>query len=217
VLDGLEAIHARGIVHRDLKPENILVGDSLELPVKISDFGVAKHLGASTHGPSTAKGLVLGTPAYMAPEQVAGSPPAPASDLYALAIILYQLIVGRHPFPAEGTREMLHHQLWTEAPIPWSLHPALKSVLERGLAKSPSKRFASVAEFRSALRGIENEILAEAGVVPRSSGSVKMVEPARPTRRVQALAQARRLTLALGFACAGLVALAVPHVISLVR
>ena len=204
ILDGLEAVHALGVVHRDLKPENVLITSGPDLVVKISDFGLAKRAGGS--GPVTAQGVVLGTPAYMAPEQVAGQLPSPASDLYAVAVMLYELVVGEHPFPrAATTREMLQAQLFTEPRVPWTLHPGLRRVLERGLAKSPEHRYQSAVQLRRALREVESDILGAAGIVSR----VSMPTP-RPRAPLPPASRLPRIAAAFGVACALLVAVLLP-------
>lgn len=185
LLDGLEAIHDAGVVHRDLKPENVLVTGGPDLVVKISDFGVAKRAGG--HGPVTAQGVVLGTPAYMAPEQVAGQQAGPSSDLYAVAVMLYEMVLGEHPFAREtSTRDMLNAQLFAEPRVPWTLHPGLRRVLEKGLVKAPEQRFQSAAAMRRALREVEGEILGEAGVVSRPSGPIPLPGVRRPVAAVLA-------------------------------
>ena len=204
VLDGLEAVHANGIVHRDLKPANILVGDSGDLAVKITDFGVAKPMMGPTRGPATAQGVVLGTPAYMAPEQVAGQPCTASTDLYAVAVMFYELAVGTHPFPTESSADMLRAQLLAEPRIPWSLHPALRRVLERGLEKSPSARFAGAPELRRALRVLEREVLAGSGVVHVRSGPVR-IPVQNPSGAIRVARRARRTVVAMGLACATLI------------
>jgi serine/threonine-protein kinase len=138
--DALDAAHRAGIVHRDLKPANVLVdarGNCL-----LSDFGIAKLEGAA--GLTTA-GTALGTPEYMAPEQGEGKPVDARSDIYALGVILYELVTHRVPFQADSpTSLMLKHV--SEAPPPPrtfnpSLSPALEQVILRALAKQPSRRY----------------------------------------------------------------------------
>ncbi|URI10374.1 serine/threonine protein kinase [Aquincola tertiaricarbonis] len=102
VADGLAHAHAQGVVHRDIKPANVMV----ELPtrrVKITDFGLARL----TDGTRTRTGLVLGTPAFMAPELLAGAPPHPGSDLYALGVLLFQLLTARLPYEGESMGTLL--------------------------------------------------------------------------------------------------------------
>jgi serine/threonine protein kinase len=204
ICDGLEALHAQGIVHRDLKPANILVGAGDDHPVKITDFGVSKKV-AGEVAPATAQGLVVGTPAYMSPEAVAGQGCGPAADLYALAVMVYELTTGEHPFAARNPGDMMRAQLLNEPSIPWTLHPALRKLLERGLEKSPRARFTSAAEFRRALRALEREILGAAGVVAHASGPVHIPHVNRPSGAVRVARQMRRAVLAWGIACAALI------------
>ena len=148
----LDAAHAHGIVHRDVKPANLLLdGDER---IKVADFGVAS---AADLGSFTEAGTVVGTAGYLAPEQARGERATPASDLYALAVVAFELLTGRRPFERESsTAEAIAH---VSAPIPPAsasnpmLPPELDDVLARGLAKEPQHRFSSAAELVAALRG----------------------------------------------------------------
>jgi hypothetical protein len=147
----LDAAHANGIVHRDVKPANLLL-DSDER-VKVADFGVAS---AADLGSFTEVGTVVGTAGYLAPEQARGERAGPASDLYALAVVAFELLTGKRPFERESsTAEAMAH---VSAPIPPasatnpSLPDELDDVLARGLAKEPEHRFGSAAELVAALR-----------------------------------------------------------------
>ncbi|ONH37715.1 serine/threonine-protein kinase [Protofrankia sp. BMG5.30] len=138
----LAAAHARGVLHRDVKPDNLLFTDA-GLP-KVTDFGIAKILEATA---TTTTGLV-GTPRYMAPEQISGDRLSPATDLYALGLVLYELLAGRPPFERHlSVPAMLHHHLnvppaqLTEAPEP------VAAVIGRALEKSPPARHSSAQEF----------------------------------------------------------------------
>jgi len=150
VLDALGHAHRAGVVHRDLKPANLMITESGA--VKIMDFGIARVLGSEhfTHG-----GYMMGTPAYMAPEQVLGREIDGRADLYAVGVVLYRLLSGRLPFSADTAISMVQMQI-SEAPAPiLSFKPDLPAwcsrVIERGLAKSPADRFQSAEEFRSTL------------------------------------------------------------------
>ena len=147
----LDAAHANGIVHRDVKPANLLL-DSDDR-VKVADFGVAS---AADLGSFTEAGTVVGTAGYLAPEQARGERATPASDLYALAVVAFELLTGKRPFERESsTAEAIAH---VSAAIPPASHsnprlpPELDDVLARGLAKEPEHRFGSAAEFVGALR-----------------------------------------------------------------
>jgi eukaryotic-like serine/threonine-protein kinase len=117
----LERAHAAGIVHRDLKPENVMLVDKPEDPdfVKVLDFGIAKvepHPSRDTTQPLTRFGTILGTPEYMAPEQALGETVGPAADLYAVGVMLYEMLTGRHPFAADDRMAMLSMHI--VAPVP---------------------------------------------------------------------------------------------------
>ena len=150
VLDALAHAHRAGVVHRDLKPANLMITEGGT--VKVMDFGIARVLGSEhfTHG-----GYMMGTPAYMAPEQVLGRQIDGRADLYSVGVVLYRLLSGRLPFNADTAISMVQMQI-SEAPTPiLSFKPDLPAwcvaIVERALAKSPSDRFQSAEEFRSAL------------------------------------------------------------------
>ncbi len=147
----LDAAHAHGIVHRDVKPGNLLLDDDGR--VKVADFGVAS---AADLGSFTEAGTVVGTAGYLAPEQARGERATPASDLYALAVVAFELLTGKRPFERESsTAEAMAH---VSAPIPPAsesnpqLPPEVDDVLARGLAKDPQHRYGSASEFVQALR-----------------------------------------------------------------
>jgi serine/threonine protein kinase len=152
ILSALAYAHRAGIIHRDIKPANVMVTEAGD--VKIMDFGIARVRGAEH---LTMDGAVIGTPAYMSPEQVLGQDVDERADLYAVAVVLYRLLTGTLPFKGDTAFEMLQRQL-ADAPTPVSDHrhdlPAwCEPVLQRALAKSPADRFQSADEFREALDG----------------------------------------------------------------
>jgi len=147
---GLDAAHAAGVVHRDLKPENVLIGRDGR--VVISDFGIARGLEA---GDGHTLGGVSGTPAYMAPEQVEGAAVDARADLYALGVILYQMVTGQLPFTGVSAFVIASARLNQPPPDPRLLRPDLPAVLAdailRLLARDPAARFASAGEVAAIL------------------------------------------------------------------
>jgi serine/threonine protein kinase len=150
----LDYAHARGIVHRDIKPQNILL--TREGTPVLTDFGLAKIVGPGSG--MTQVGSLMGTAEYMAPELAGGAEVAgPAADQYALGLIAYQLLVGRHPFPADNPLSALMAHVHKPVPIPSQLGvvlpPGVEAALLRALAKKPEDRFARVSDFVRALAG----------------------------------------------------------------
>ena len=151
---GIQAAHAANIVHRDLKPQNLFLcrrEDGTDL-VKVLDFGVAKLEVAERGDAATQTGTVLGTPAYMSPEQARGEKTIDhRADVYALGAILYELVSGRKPHPGESHNAILHH-IATQPAVPLDfVEPALPQLLvqaiERALSSDPAARFDSVELF----------------------------------------------------------------------
>lgn len=158
----LGAAHDKGIVHRDLKPDNLYVVPDPRNPgremIKVLDFGIAK-LGTGTTNSGSVKtrtGTVMGTPAYMSPEQCRGTKEVDhRTDIYALGIILYEMLCGAPPFVSEGHGELIHLHISESPPPPRSrnaaISPALETVVLRALAKEPDQRFASMGDLARAL------------------------------------------------------------------
>ena len=151
VLDALAHAHRAGVVHRDLKPANLMVTDTGT--VKVMDFGIARVLGAEhfTYG-----GYMMGTPAFMAPEQVLGREVDGRSDLYAVGVVLYRLLSAQLPFDGDTAVAIIQKQV-SEAPKPIThFRPDLPAwctgIIERALQKAPSARFQSAEQFRAALQ-----------------------------------------------------------------
>jgi eukaryotic-like serine/threonine-protein kinase len=148
---GLEYAHRNGVVHRDVKPGNLL--RSRDGMVKLADFGIAK---AAEQSDITKIGSVLGTAAYLAPEQARGEPAGPASDLYALGVVAYQLMAGRLPYEAASLTDLARLQ---ESGPPSRLDelepdvpPTLAAAVARALHRDPERRYADAAEMEAALR-----------------------------------------------------------------
>jgi len=149
---GLHYAHRNGVIHRDVKPGNLLRDH--ERQVKLADFGIAK---AAEQSDITKVGSVLGTAAYLSPEQTRGEPAGPGSDLYALGVVAYQLLTGRLPYEGNSLPELARQQ---EAGMPVppdrvspAVPPALSTAVLRALAPTPQERYASAAEMEQALRG----------------------------------------------------------------
>jgi hypothetical protein len=143
----LEQAHAQRVVHRDIKPANVLI--SARGKVKVGDFGVARLAEGSTDG---AAASIVGTPRYMAPEQARGRPTTPATDVYSVGIVLYEMLAGQSPFMEKSAVELaLRHLQDTPAPLPASTPPALCEIVECALSKSPAGRYASGGAMADAL------------------------------------------------------------------
>ena len=181
VADGLSFAHDRGLVHRDVKPQNVLLNSEGE--VKVTDFGIARSLHVE-HG-VTQTGTVLGTGDYLAPEQASGKPVSPATDVYSLGVVLWELLTGEVPFVGENfVAVALRHV--NEAPPDLrerrpDVSPRLAAAVARALAKDPAGRFPSMKTFAKELRACLAE--AERGVPPAvvdDAGVTLVTRPAPP-------------------------------------
>ena len=175
-LEGLGHAHDQGIIHRDIKPANILLNDRDE--AALTDFGLAKMLG-DVDGKLTSTGMSMGTPEYMSPEQILASAELDhRTDLYAMGVVLYELLAGRPPFPM-GSISELQRVLVVDPPPLCELNPAVPAELEvivmRALAKEPDERWATAEEFAGALAAWQGQPSATAGV------PVAVLPPSPPT------------------------------------
>jgi serine/threonine protein kinase len=174
ICSGLEEAHAQGIVHRDLKPENVMI--DAQGNIKIMDFGIARSMEAGTR----LTGSMVGTPAYMAPEQVSGKQVDYRTDIYSLGLILYEVFTGTPAFQAENAVAVALKQMRESPAPPHEIEPTIPASIERVivkcLEKEPAKRFQSVAELASALKGSPST---PSRTAP-AAAPMSRVEPSRP-------------------------------------
>lgn len=158
IAQGLEAAHRAGVIHRDIKPQNIMVGPGDE--VKLMDFGIARLADAAAPGLTTA-GVVIGTPGYMAPEQIEGKEITKQTDIYAFGVLLYEMLTGSVPFTASSPRAVLTKHL-CEIPVPVGtvnpkVPPSVERVVMQALEKAPQARQRDMAEAMAGLQGTSRQ------------------------------------------------------------
>jgi serine/threonine-protein kinase len=180
VADGLAFAHDHGLVHRDVKPQNVLLSNEGE--VKVTDFGIARSMHVE-HG-VTQTGTVLGTGEYLAPEQASGKPVSPATDVYSLGIVLWELLAGEVPFVGENfVAVALRHvneppqRLRERRP---DVSPRLEAAVDRALAKDPARRFPSMAAFANELRACLAEADGESAPPPVEDAELTRITPPPP-------------------------------------
>jgi eukaryotic-like serine/threonine-protein kinase len=176
IADALAAAHAAGIVHRDLKPDNVMLVDKENASdfVKVLDFGIAKiKVEASSEQPLTQMGVVFGTPEYMSPEQARGLDVDARSDLYALGLILYEMLCGVSPFRHEDLVAVLTRQItMNPEPLPEGISPGTSELVMKLLRKEPAERVQTAAQVREMLDGLLAGIAGVQGLAtPPSSGT----------------------------------------------
>jgi tRNA A-37 threonylcarbamoyl transferase component Bud32 len=208
VCRALQAAHDHQIIHRDLKPDNIFLvhqGDRGDF-VKVVDFGIAKlHDAGSTR---TQAGMVLGTAAYMSPEQAQAKPVDARADIYALGVMLYQMATGVLPFAHAGATlaAQLHARVYDEPPPPRSIAPdippAYEAVILRAMQREPENRYQSMLELQAALLACFEKL----GISPDLPPAKSLERHVEGTRRTPAPAQRKRPAL-LAAAIAGTLAL----------
>ncbi len=177
VLTGLAFSHARGIVHRDIKPANVMM--SSDGRAKIADFGIARIESSSM----TQAGTVMGTPAYMSPEQFMGQTVDARTDLYSAGVLLYELLTGEKPFEG-GMTAIMHKALHTDPPRPSDISvtspPAMDAVVAKAMAKRPENRFANAEAFAAAMRQAASAPAAAAPAAAEDDEATMVSAPARP-------------------------------------
>jgi predicted Ser/Thr protein kinase len=158
VAEGLAFAHQQGLVHRDVKPQNVLLNGDGE--AKVTDFGIARSLDVE-HG-VTQTGTVMGTSNYLSPEQASGKPVTPATDVYSLGVVLYELLTAEVPFPGDNFVAVAMKHLNDPPPDILQIRPdvplRLASALDRALEKDPGRRFPSMDEFAAELRRSLHEL-----------------------------------------------------------
>ena len=206
VLAALGAAHAAGIVHRDVKPGNILLGPGGA--VKLADFGIAKRLG-DISADLTGTGQFIGTPKYLAPEQVVGEPVTPATDLYAVGVVLFEMLAGHPPF--EGDTPIATAIAHRDASIPDlrlvrpDVPGHVAAAVARAMAKDPAARFASAGQMAATIRGLPEPtpvVVPPVAAIPVVEPTQVMVGPVRPTRRTRAWWWVAAAGLAVGIGAA---------------
>ncbi|MCA9538140.1 MAG: protein kinase [Myxococcales bacterium] len=221
VLGVLAEAHDARLVHRDLKPDNIMLfadSDSRER-VKVLDFGIAKVL-ESEEAPApaadvlTTEAVILGTPAYMSPEQIRAQPVGPGADLYAMGIMLHEMLTGARPFAQHTGYDLLFaHCNAPPPPLPAGLPPALGEVITRALAKTPEARFPSaramLAALRTSVAGASDGVLGgpinpDAATMTLDSGGAHLASDAFSLDETLAPEESARLAAAVQSGKAGL-------------
>ncbi|MEP6912669.1 MAG: protein kinase [bacterium] len=222
VASGLATAHHRGIVHRDIKPENLMVTATRQ--IKILDFGLAKlveqqctsldasdlttvnYMGAGPQA-ETSAGMLLGTVAYMSPEQAQGGAIDQCTDTFSLGVVLYEMLTGRRPFKGKSSVDSLHSIIHDEPPSALELNPGLpiqvEEILDKAMAKDPAERYQHVGDFaldlRRLKRAIETKSLPGDGAKHDAAGGKAETRPAS-VRSLLSYSVAAALLIAVGIA-----------------
>jgi serine/threonine-protein kinase len=183
VLGGLAAAHRAGLVHRDVKPENVLISDEGE--VKIVDFGLVR---AVAEAGITSTSVILGTAAYLSPEQVKDGHASPRSDVYAAGIVAYELLTGQTPFSGDTALSVAYQRLDTDVPPPSSVISGVPSqfddLVERATARDPASRYADAQDMGAELHAIVAELHLPEFRVPSPRNSAQHRSAAAHLRQV---------------------------------
>lgn len=163
IAEGLDAAHRSGVIHRDIKPDNIMVvSEDYSEAVKIMDFGIARIRDFGTMSPLTRSGVIMGTPAYMAPEQAEGADVSERTDIYALGILLYEMLSGAVPFQASTPGAVLLKQM-KQNPLPLrksrrEVPQPIERIIMQALEKKPQKRQQTMREIVQTLKEVEVKV-----------------------------------------------------------
>ncbi|HEY9305228.1 MAG TPA: protein kinase [Mycobacterium sp.] len=172
VLGGLAAAHRAGLVHRDVKPENVLISD--EGDVKIVDFGLVRAVAAAG---ITSTSVILGTAAYLSPEQVRDGDASPRSDVYAVGIVAYELLTGHPPFSGDSALSVAYQRLDTDVPVPSMVIDGVPrqfdELVGRATAREPAARYADAQEMGAELEAIVDELALPEFRVPAPRNSAQ--------------------------------------------
>ncbi|MBP9089828.1 serine/threonine protein kinase [bacterium] len=189
--DGIAAAHAIGLIHRDIKPSNILLdrAEDGSDTVKILDFGLAKVVSdeGGTRENLTMTGEVLGTPAYMSPEQCTGGAIDFRTDIYSFGCVMYEVLSGRLPIEGDNSYEMMNKHI-NEAPLSLSksgatVPPRLVKIVAKSLEKDPADRFGNFEDLKDSLQGIEPSITAELKEILFSGSNIKLSKRKRSLKK----------------------------------
>jgi|GEM_PF-2867718 len=180
LLSALEVAHAANIIHRDIKPDNIMVGTDNQ--IKLMDFGIAKFVEAGT---MTQTGLMMGSPAYMSPEQIMGKTIDARTDLFSTAVMIYECLTGRKPFEAETVTAITHQIMYTD-PEPISIGAAYwAGIVWKAMQKEPANRYQNASQMRLDLKNQRAPIMAQMPVAPIHNQTTFAPAPAPPILQPQ--------------------------------
>ena len=172
VLGGLAAAHGAGLVHRDVKPENVLISDQGD--VKIVDFGLVRAVAAAG---ITSTSVILGTAAYLSPEQVRDGDASPRSDVYAVGIVAYELLTGQTPFSGDSALSIAYQRLDTDVPAPGTVISGVPEqfdrLVRRATARDPADRYADALDMGAELEAIVDELALPEFRVPAPRNSAQ--------------------------------------------